>query len=709
LNNLFKQGDIPYETRQLIEKKAHGNPFYIEEVVRSLVDQGAVEFRDGSFRATARIQDVAIPGTVQEVVMARVDRLAPEKKHLLQIASVVGETFLREILVGVEGEAALDARLRALEEAEFVVPSDRQQGVEYAFKHPLIREVTYDGILHARREELHLTVAKAIEARLPEDLSGFSAMLAYHFSLGRDVVRAEEYVFRAGDEAARSAASSEALQFFRQASKLYLDLHGGGGDAAKRARLQKSIARALFNRGELVEAVEAFNQAVECLGERVSRSSGARALRLGRNLGTVLLRLTVARRWRRPPATEKQKELIQLTYERGMCEVTADATRFLFDSIEGLARLSRIDLASVPHAGLIYSAGSVIFSFGGTSFALAGRVLDVARPAVHEDDVPELFIYQASGFVRDFFAGAWDRGREVPQALLLETLNLGRTWDVLSYLLLETDKRIGQGDFAAARERIELNDKIWEQYQNDLARSQHYYLNLRLLVEQRRLPEALEAADAYSEENPEELLHIHALGIKAQVQVLSDDLEGAEASLAHCAEVMARLGELTVVPYMRSQYYRSRLFLDVTRLERAVAEGDRREARRQARRARGSARRALRTAAPVAARQPEVFRLTGLLHWHRGRRRRALRWWRRSLERARALDARPDLGRTQLEIGRRLRAAGLPSLAGTGAAAALREARAIFESLDLGRDLALLDALEAREGHGEASASNGGP
>jgi tetratricopeptide (TPR) repeat protein len=167
---------------------------------------------------------------------------------------------------------------------------------------------------------------------------------------------------------------------------------------------------------------------------------------------------------------------------------------------------------------------------------------------------------------------------------------------------------------------------------------------------------------------------------------------------------MARLGELTVVPYMRSQYYRSRLFLDVTRLERATAAGDRRETRRQLRLARRSARLALRTAAPVAARQPEVFRLAGLLHWHSGRRRRALRWWRKSLERARALDARPDLGRTQLEIGRRLRAAGPAALA--DADAALREARAIFESLGLDRDRALLEALEARAGRGEAGASN---
>jgi tetratricopeptide (TPR) repeat protein len=285
--------------------------------------------------------------------------------------------------------------------------------------------------------------------------------------------------------------------------------------------------------------------------------------------------------------------------------------------------------------------------------------------------------------VRDFFAGAWGDESRVPEELLQENLGYGRIWDVLSYILLEADERIGQGDFSGARERIELNDKIWDQYQNDLAKSQHYYLLTRLLVEQRRLDEALQQADAYYEENPEELLHVHAFGLKGQIQVLAGDLEGAEQTLTRCAGLMARLGELTIAPYMRSQYYRSRLLLDVTLLEQAVVGGAPREARRLARRARKSVRQALRTSSWVAARQPEVYRLTGLFHWLRGRRRRARTWWRRSLDKARSLGARPDLARTQRELGLRLR-----EVDPAEATAALHEARAGFEALGLEWDLA---------------------
>ncbi|HEX2485061.1 MAG TPA: adenylate/guanylate cyclase domain-containing protein, partial [Myxococcota bacterium] len=156
LNNLFRQGDLPHATRQTIEEKARGNPFYIEEVVRALVDEGAVEYRDGHFVATERIEHVVIPGTIQEVVMARLDGLSLRKKQIVQTACVIGGTFHCAVLAEVVGDdGALTDALQDLLDAEFLVPSDRLPGEEYAFKHPLIQEVAYDGLIEARRTELH--------------------------------------------------------------------------------------------------------------------------------------------------------------------------------------------------------------------------------------------------------------------------------------------------------------------------------------------------------------------------------------------------------------------------------------------------------------------------------------------------------------------------------------------------------------------------
>ena len=142
INNLFKRADIPYAVRTMIVERAGGNPFYVEEVVRSLVEEGAVEPHDGGFRATQKIHSVVIPGTVQEVIMTRVDRLDLRKKKILQTASVVGRSFHYDVLLQIFQDAdELNEILESLVGAQFLVPWDRLQGVEYAFKHPLIHEV----------------------------------------------------------------------------------------------------------------------------------------------------------------------------------------------------------------------------------------------------------------------------------------------------------------------------------------------------------------------------------------------------------------------------------------------------------------------------------------------------------------------------------------------------------------------------------------
>jgi len=96
--NLLKRASIPYETRTLIRQKAEGNPFFIEEVIRSLIDDGVIEYGTGQFRVTERIASVVIPGTIQDVIMSRVDRLDGSTREALQVASVIGRTFYHRII-----------------------------------------------------------------------------------------------------------------------------------------------------------------------------------------------------------------------------------------------------------------------------------------------------------------------------------------------------------------------------------------------------------------------------------------------------------------------------------------------------------------------------------------------------------------------------------------------------------------------------------
>ncbi|MBW2373916.1 MAG: AAA family ATPase, partial [Deltaproteobacteria bacterium] len=484
VKNLFRGGDVPRTTRAAIEERAQGNPFYIEEVVRTLVDAGAVEFRGGSFYATEKLDSVEIPHTVQEAVMARVDRLDLRRKSVLQAASVIGGSFHQQVLESMlEDPEEVPDLLAELEEGEFIVPSDRSAGVEYAFRHPLIQEVTYDAILASRRQELHLDVARAVEARLGASVPGYYAMLAYHFSVGRDVERAEEYLFRAGDEAARAAASNEALHFFQEASALYAELHGEGGDPEKRARLEKSLAIALLNRGRLIEAVDHFDRTTALLGAPAPRGSLAMASGFAVNLVRVLGGLYLSSGRRRRAATPQELELFDVMFKRAIAQSSSAPTAFLVDCMALLRRLRAVDPYSVPESAAMYAGVVAIFSYGGLSFSLGARFLDMAHELAAGGAVDErVLYYRTLGFFHHILVGDWSDEHEIEDSVVEQGLREGRFWEASTYVNLEGVKHVYQGDFEPARESIRRLTEIADVYQHDHAASAQHALTAYLAV-----------------------------------------------------------------------------------------------------------------------------------------------------------------------------------------------------------------------------------
>ena len=689
LESLFSGGSLPHGMRTLIEERASGNPFYIEQVVQSLIDSAHVEIRDGSLCATDRPEAMVIPATVEELLMVRIDRLPLPARQVLHIASIVGRSSHQRILASVAEDPELESHLETLKAAELLTRWERAAEIVWEFKHPLIQEVAYEAITRAKRRDYHRRIAESIEASFPEGRPGRNGMLAYHFSLGRDVERAERYLFLAGDEAVGLAASSEALHFFQEASKLYFEMHGEGGDPAKKAILEGNIGQAQSNRGQFLEAVEHYNRALEYLGEHVPRSQLEVKLRLAPTLLAVLARLY--RPPRRPPqATPQDREVIRLMFARAHAQTTTDPGRFVFDGLDTLRRLQRVDPHSVEHAAAMYSGTVGPFAYGGLPFAISRRFLEATVPLVPWDDPGELLAYRFFNFLHHHLEGDWSDEHGVDEALLEEGLRLGQLWDVAMYLDLDTERRLYRGEFAKVRERIEEIAKIADLYQYDLAKSSAGALTTFLLLERRDLEAALEAADRYYSEHPEDSFHVSALGTKAKALTLLGDLDAAETMLERCTGVIERSG--TLLPFHLSSYARSRLMLDVALLE----AGAKRAVRR---RARSSVRQAVRLAGKVSWRRPEVFKLAGHLNWVRGRQRRALGWWRQSLAAGEALGVRPELARIRLEVGLRLAGAsgGPGSLDEVSAAELIDRGRAELEALELGWDLEQL--AERGEAH----------
>jgi hypothetical protein len=590
------------------------------------------------------------------------------------VASALGASFEPEVLGEVLGKDGLGERLAALADSGLLLAGEHR----YEFKHPLIQEVAYDSIVEARRVPLHRRIGEAIEATLSERAPGYHARLAYHYGRGRDAERAEEHLFRAGEEAARASASNEALHFFQEASVLYLALHGAGGDPQKKARLAAQVARAQSNRGHLLEAVSHYDQALGHLGERTPGRIEL-ALRLPPLALGLLARLYFpARRLR--PASEREREIIRLMYDRAQAETTTQPTRFVYDTMRVLRKLQRVDPASVEKAGGIFASAVGTFAFGGVSFAVGHRFLARAEPLVVEDDRREVLLLGMMRFLLHLLEGDWSDAHGLPAALVEEGLGIGALWEVANFLDLDAERRIYRGEFARAREQIGEIARIADLFQYDLARASHEALTTYLHLERGELEAALVSAERYLEEHAEDSFQVLALGARAKAEVGLGRLDAASETLARAERVIARSGSL--LPFHRSSYLRSRALLDVARLEAEGGGGRAPRALRQA--ARRSVGRALAVARVVASRRPETHRLAGTAAWLEGRHRRAQRSWQRGLDAAEALGAWPEWARIAAEAAARLASGQGPArFAGADAAAWQARARERFAALGL--------------------------
>ena len=212
INNTLNIKGIQHAMVDQIILRAGGNPFFIEEVVRSLIDEGAVVKANGEFKVTEKIEKIVIPHTINDVLMARIDRLDEETRDLVKVASVIGRSFFYRILTEVaKAVDGIDDRLSYLKQIELIREQQRMEELEYLFKHALAQEAAYDSILFQKRKDLHLQVARSIEKVFDERLHEFYGMLALHYIKGEDDQKEAYYLIKGGEETMKASALSGAV------------------------------------------------------------------------------------------------------------------------------------------------------------------------------------------------------------------------------------------------------------------------------------------------------------------------------------------------------------------------------------------------------------------------------------------------------------------------------------------------------------------
>ena len=302
--------------KQLLIARTEGNPFFLEESIRTLVETKFLIGERGSYRLEKTLESAQVPATVQAVLAARIDRLPPDEKRLLQSAAVIGKDVPFVLLQSIvdESEEELRTGIARLQAAEFLYEISLFPDLEYTFKHALTHEVAYGSVLQERRRVLHAQIVEAIERLYPDRLAEQFELLAHHALRGELWQKAVTYLREAGAKAAARSAFTEGVAYFQQALEALSHMPESRKRLEQGIDIRVNLGPALiamkgFAAPEVVQTYTQAREMCERLGDTpqlfpvlwgLSRFHNFRGgLHVARELGGQLL--TLAKRAQDPP------------------------------------------------------------------------------------------------------------------------------------------------------------------------------------------------------------------------------------------------------------------------------------------------------------------------------------------------------------------------------------------------------------------------
>ena len=251
--------EIPEVIRSVVLRKSEGNPYFIEELVRMLVNEGVLIKNNDHWVVTSKIDQNKIPDSLQGLLTARIDRLPLEARLTLRVASVIGRNFpekvIEQVMADHAPEVALMEQLSTLESIGMIKVAQINPELTYKFQHILLHDAAYRSIYETDSSGLHLSVAKALEKLYPEQKERLASQLAHHFSEGKETEKAFSYLDLAGHVSMESFAAAEAETYFRQAIQLT-------EEDDRLAHLYTDLGEALAQQGKHRDAIQAWKNAI---------------------------------------------------------------------------------------------------------------------------------------------------------------------------------------------------------------------------------------------------------------------------------------------------------------------------------------------------------------------------------------------------------------------------------------------------------------
>jgi tetratricopeptide (TPR) repeat protein len=698
VKNMLQTWGFPRRIMDQIVERCGGNPFFIEEVVRSLIDEGAIIVKGETFKVTEKIEEVVIPYSINDVLVARIDRLDEKTRNMIKVASVIGRSFFYRILKKVtDTNEGLDTRLTYLKEIQLIQERRRMEELEYLFKHALAQEAAYESILLQKRRDLHLEVAKSMEQVFKERLHQFYGILAYHYGRGEEEEMAQKYLLKAGEEALKSSASSEALHYYREALNLYLKMYRANADSERVASMEKNIALALFYRGQFAESVIYIDKVLKFLGFTDPRNIVSKTTRILSGFCNLLIGLYMPFvKWRNKPF-ENDQNTINLLFLKATMYTHTDPKRFLIYFASVIRILTRFKLSEIKEGKKIFVMIAPALTWYCIYFGIAGKIIKLVEDQIEETDTKTLICLRfGETLLSAIHRGFGIEKGHYDEALVESSLKIGEFFAASAYLVFFAMIEIERGRFNEAKMLSNKLLEIAETFDNEYIKAIHYEVSIRMYVKFRKLGEVLLEAEEgipIMEKMEFDALLSYIHGHKAQTQILLKDMEGAAKSLELAKDCEKRAGILP--PMWLSAMVLGEFIFALRRLEEAMKTGKKPEISLWQKNALKIGKKEMKIAQKLAQDRTAAYRHIGVYFWLTGRKKKATQWWANSIKEGEKLNARISLSRTYFEVGKRMMepASDCKKICGLGTEQYLEKAKLMFKTMGLGWDMEELEKV----------------
>jgi len=435
IGNLLLSGDLPFSLISEVVDKTGGNPFFIEEVLRSLIDQHLIEFAENAFKFNASAGSINIPGTINEVLLTRVGKLDEKTRNLLDTASVIGRNFYFKVLdEAAETIGEVGERLEYLKNMQFIQDSGDEENLEFVFKHALAHQAAYDSMVDKKRKALHLKIAESIEKVFPERINEFYGTLAMHYSKAEHYIKAEEYLMKAGEEAVQSGASTEAITCFEEAFKTYLKTSGDEPNPVRVTELYSKIGTAYQLGGKNEKAIEYFEKVLRHYGIAEPKTKIGVAKAFLSNFLSIFLYINFPGMRFRKEASDLEKWLLKVLYFNGKALYSYDSQRWFRQTVFTFNYFSRFTFSSNEYGQETLSAYSILFNWTGISLSVARKILNLSGQGIElrpPHIQQEYYMYRK---MHQFLEGDWRLDPRLDE-MYTSALKTGDIFTLTPYLL----------------------------------------------------------------------------------------------------------------------------------------------------------------------------------------------------------------------------------------------------------------------------------